>query len=169
MAETKPLNDIEQKFVQLYDGDLARTANACGISERDAASLIRRIHVIDAIRCRDAANSKGRTERAILSREQMLGILSEVAEGKVKNGNGVEELVPLDVRMDALEMIGKATGQFSERRVHTGADGGAIQMEVTPKANEIDVTERAKAIRDRSKQKVIEAEIVQEGDASFLE
>lgn len=127
IEESKPLTKRERLFVAAFDGDIAQTMRLAGYVGHDSTleqkgkELLKQPNIQYAIRKR--AEIEERTNQLILTREERLVLLSAIArnadphaiEEKDSYGNIKDpENIPMAQRLKAIELLGKAQGDFSE-------------------------------------------------------
>ena len=147
---TVQFSEPEQKFIDLWDGDVDSTAHKAGISGRDAGKLLRNIAVRDAIRDRGLIESKSRKKQQIADRLELQEFWSKIMRNELIRENGDKEAVDLDTRVKASELLAKSDGGLTERRIHTGENGGPIataNLDIHVKS--IDLEERARLLVHR--------------------
>lgn len=135
------LNERQLAFARAYTsgptmGVGSLSARAAGYTGGDrsvevtAYRLLRHVGVVAEIaRLREAAE-----DASIMDAKERLRFWSSVARGEVTEkqlvGRGdaatVEDVSPLAARLRASELLGKAKGDFVERREHSGPNGAPL-------------------------------------------
>lgn len=115
----KKLTKRQQKFVDLYDGNIKTTAKKAKMSYGYCRRLVTQSHIKDALRNRE----KKRRIKGILDREERQLFWSDVIKGKetdqVVIGRGddraVVDIIPkLSDRLKASELLGRSEADFTD-------------------------------------------------------
>lgn len=129
---TTPLTAKEQRFVQRYLVHFigARAATEAGYSARSAAQIASRLLRKDNIRAALAAGQTAQHQRTLIDQDWVLERLVRNAERAAQaepvrdeDGNPTGEYTYQGAVVNkALEIIGRHTGGFSEKHVHSFDD-----------------------------------------------
>ncbi|MEI6083994.1 MAG: hypothetical protein WCS70_06800 [Verrucomicrobiota bacterium] len=137
------MTETETKFVEAFAGDVGAAALAAGISTDEASALLKRVVVQDAMRARelDASGKKSLIATATERKE----FWTEVMRGGLVDTKTLTGEVDIATRLKASELLGKSECDFSEKRIHTGPDGGPI-LSLQATVNSVDLADRARLI-----------------------
>lgn len=127
MAWHDGLTERQRRFVEAYSangGNASDAAKQAGYSKPhpQGAQNLRNPTIIAAIE----ALREETTSRAIATREERQSFWTAVLRGEVDDGGAPP---PLKDRIRAAELLGKAQGDFLERKEVTGPGGGPVQTE----------------------------------------
>lgn len=114
----RKLTRKQQKFVDLWDGNLKSTAKSASISYQYAKELHTRSYIKKAIKDRAATEKR---DPRIATRQQRQIFWTETMNGK---RNKMRD------RLEASKLLGKSEADFIEKTELTGKDGGPIQVSI---------------------------------------
>jgi hypothetical protein len=134
--------------VETYDGDVDQTARKCGLTSREANLLLRRVEIRTAIRNRELVDNPNRQSFAVTSRLEREEFLSALMRDKVQTENGAKQPIDMQMRMKALELLGKMNGDFVEKHEHSGPNGGPL-MNAVVHVDLPDLAERVRMLKAR--------------------
>jgi phage terminase small subunit len=110
MKKERKITDRQQKFIDVYDGDVKASAKKAKISYTYARQLRTKTNIIQAIRNRQETELRPRT---IMNRQERQEFWTQVVKNKK---------VEMRDRLRASELLGKSEADFTEKLAITSSD-----------------------------------------------
>jgi hypothetical protein len=140
------------RFLRLFQGDLYETAEAVGTTPDQCRAWLRDLKIRDELRKRGCKwPVLYRTVASRVDREELLTKFMFDEKQKMRD------------RMQAVEILGRMSGDFVERRIVTGADGGpllTVSMNLGAEMPVAELEDRVRRLRERRVTTKIEDEIL---------
>jgi len=144
-AKQPTITEKQQALIDTHDGDSAKTAKRIGVSYTYVRTLLKKPHIIKALRERNLHGSSKRGI-AILTREERQAFWTSVIigeeshpaiVGKDEQGNDIIENIPPKMadRLKASELLGRSEADFTDKIEKTHKISGSIMSLVADMVN----------------------------------